>query len=99
VTRLLDGRPIWNGSPLVQAVVVTAKILVVCGYLHDIGGHLTGSYGTARLELLYNEAVLRGRGPFGPLVRWAASYGDMVEAKAVLGIGNTGLLLCGPGYP
>jgi hypothetical protein len=56
----------------------------------------TGSYGTAWLELRADEAVLRGRGPFRPFIRWTARYVDIVEAKAVRGLGKSGLLLCGP---
>ena len=58
--------------------------------------HWTGSYGTACLELRTDEAVLRGRGPFRPFVRWAAGYGDISEATAVSGLGKSGLVLRGP---
>ncbi len=50
---------------------------------------LTGSYGSARLELHGDEVVIRGRGPFRPLIR-AANYNEIREAGAVRAVGRSG---------
>lgn len=60
---------------------------------------LTGSYGTARLELGTDGAVIRGRGPFRPLVRWEAAYADISQAVAVRRPGISGVLLRSPSGP
>jgi hypothetical protein len=113
-----------GGSSVAQALVITVRVLAVCGFLAALaalawwmfprsagrisgsmvvypGGMTsrmwTGSYGSAWLELGDDGVALRGRGPFRPFVRWAASYGDIGEARAVRSAGMSGLLLCRPG--
>jgi hypothetical protein len=58
---------------------------------------ITGSYGTAWLELGEDAVVVRGRGPFRFFIRWVAPYGDISGAKAARAPGKSGLLLSGPG--
>jgi hypothetical protein len=60
---------------------------------------LTGSYAAARLELADSGVAVRGRGPFRPLIRWEAPYGDISQAIAVRGPGKSGVLLRAPSGP
>jgi hypothetical protein len=85
----------WGFPP--SAVRVTGRTAVYPGGMTS--RMITGSYGTARLELSDGGVAVLGRGPFRPLIRWQAGYGDISQATAVRGPGKSGVLLRAPSGP
>jgi hypothetical protein len=76
---------------------VRASALIYAGGMTS--KRMTGSWGTVSLELGDSQMAIRGRGPFRPLIRWEARYGDLSQVQAVRGLGTSGLLLRGRGGP